>query len=74
MKDETEVVSPEVWEIRERCWRDSELARADVELNKVQDGVGSGTVSQWRTYRCALRDWPVSPKFPNEDYRPAAPK
>lgn len=60
--------------VRERLWRDYELARADVELNKVQDGVGVGTVGAWREYRCALRDWPVHDKFPNEAYRPIAPK
>lgn len=57
----------------EREWRGKELNRADIELNKVQDGVGSGTVSAWRTYRCQLRDWPASPDFPDKGSRPVAP-
>lgn len=57
----------------ERLWRNAELARADIELNKVQDGVGSGTVSAWREYRCALRDWPEDSNFPQADKRPTAP-
>jgi len=48
----------------ERAWRDSELNSADVELLKVQDG-GAGTVSEWRNYRNALRDYPQQPDFPN---------
>lgn len=58
---------------REKSWRDSELARADIELNKVQDGVGTGTVAEWRKYRIALRDWPESPNFPELGSRPVAP-
>lgn len=57
----------------ERMWRDSELNRADIELNKVQDGMGTGTVSAWREYRCSLRDWPESPNFPDSTKRPIAP-
>lgn len=58
---------------REKSWRDLELSRADIELNKVQDGVGIGTVAQWRSYRTALRDWPKHDRFPQEDFRPVAP-
>ncbi len=57
----------------ERHWRDSELSRADIQLNKVQDGMGTGTVSAWREYRCSLRDWPESPDFPDSTKRPMAP-
>lgn len=57
----------------ERAWRDAELNRADIELNKVQDGVGTGTVTQWREYRCALRDWPENELFPDASKRPIAP-
>ncbi len=57
----------------ERVWRDSELDRADIELNKVQDGMGTGTVSAWREYRCSLRNWPESPDFPDSTKRPVAP-
>ena len=54
-----------------RAWRDAELARADIELNKVQDGVGKGTVAEWRTYRINLRNWPATTEFPN--VKPVAP-
>ena len=57
----------------ERLWRNLELSRADIELNKVQDGMGSGTVTAWREYRCALRNWPASPDFPDSTKRPIAP-
>lgn len=57
----------------ERYWRDGELERADIELNKVQDGMGIGTVSVWREYRCALRNWPESEFFPDSSKRPVAP-
>lgn len=65
----TVVDSPEV----EILWRNQELFRADIELNKVQDGMGVGTVSAWRTYRCQLRNWPEHPDFPCKDKRPVAP-
>lgn len=55
-----------------RLWRDAELARADIELNKVQDGMGIGTVTQWRSYRVALRNWPTTDGWP-ESTKPAAP-
>ena len=55
-----------------RIWRDAELTRADIELNKVQDGMGIGTVTQWRSYRVALRNWPTTDGWP-ESTKPAAP-
>lgn len=57
----------------EREWRNSEIARSDIELLKVQDGMGVGTVTAWREYRCSLRDWPESPNFPDSTKRPVAP-
>lgn len=57
----------------ERVWRNGELDRADIELNKVQDGMGTGTVSAWREYRCLLRNWPENEFFPDSTKRPAAP-
>ncbi len=57
----------------EREWRNSEIAQADIELLKVQDGVGVGTEAAWREYRCALRDWPTNPNFPDSTKRPVAP-
>lgn len=50
--------------LEERSWRDKELARADIELLKVQDGRGTGTVGDWRDYRNDLRDYPESEGFP----------
>lgn len=47
-----------------RMWRNAELFRADIELYKVQDGMGTGSVSEWRAYRCALRNWPDTADFP----------
>lgn len=56
----------------ERGWRNAELARADIQLLKVQDGMtGLGTQKAWREYRIALREWPSTDLFPNE--RPVAP-
>lgn len=59
----------------ERQWRDSELVRSDVELYKAQDSdpKSSGSVADWRAYRKALRAWPESPLFPNQEERPRAP-
>lgn len=51
--------------LKARLERNAELSRADVQLNKVQDGVkGIGTVDAWRKYRIALRDWPTTEGFP----------
>ena len=66
-------VAAQVTAEEERGWRDSELVRADIELLKVQDGVGTGTVAAWRSYRIQLRDWPTSPDFPDATKRPVAP-
>jgi len=62
-------------EIQERLWRDSELARADIELYKVQDSdpKSKGSVSEWREYRKALRAYPESEGFTNQESRPVAP-
>ncbi len=67
--------SKEVLEGQERAWRDVELARADIELNKVQDADPSskGSVSDWRSYRKALRQLPENQSFPNISARPLAP-
>lgn len=67
------VPTPEQLASIERAWRDGELDRADIELNKVQDGMGTGTVSVWREYRCALRNWPESEFFPDIGHRPISP-
>ena len=62
-------------EMVERVWRNSELNRSDIELNKVQDSDSKslGSVSQWREYRKSLRNWPQSVDFPNKEKRPRSP-
>jgi len=62
-------------ELKERLWRNTELSKVDVQLNKVQDSdpKAIGTVSQWREYRKALRAWPENKDFPNKDKRPISP-
>lgn len=59
----------------ERKWRDKELARADVQVNKIEDGEPgvTGTLAEWREYRVNLRSWPDSEFFPQYGYRPQAP-
>lgn len=57
----------------ERIWRNLELQRADIELNKVQDGEGVGSVQSWRDYRKQLRAWPQDKNFPLSSERPKAP-
>jgi hypothetical protein len=57
----------------ERLWRNNELARADIELNKSADGDGVGTVEAWRSYRKDLRAYPSQEFFPDKTKRPRAP-
>ncbi len=57
----------------ERSWRDAELRRADIEINKDEDAAGVFDAVPWRTYRAELRDWPADPTFPDPAYRPVAP-
>jgi len=63
-------VAPDTRPEEERQWRDAELDKADVELYKVQDGRGTGLVSDWRNYRNELRDWPEHESFPDSAFRP----
>lgn len=57
-----------------RAWRDEELNRADVMFNRVTDGLkNKGTVSDWKAYRNALRDYPEAEGFPSIESRPVAP-
>lgn len=65
--------TPEQIASAERVWRNAELERVDIELNKVQDGMGIGTVTAWREYRCTLRNWPEHESFPDSSKRPEAP-
>jgi len=51
-----------------RAWRDGELAKADIEIYKLEDA-GIDTAS-YRAYRIALRDWPASESFPDAPSQP----
>jgi hypothetical protein len=46
-----------------RGWRDGELAKADIEINKLDDEDGNS--SDYRAYRIVLREWPDTAQFPN---------
>lgn len=69
------IITQEDLEVSERIWRDAELNRSDIELNKVQDSdpKAKGSVSDWRTYRKELRAWPENENFPDSSKRPVAP-
>ena len=53
-----------------RGWRNGELAKADIEINRLDDEGGNS--SGYRAYRIALREWPQSDAFP-ELGRPQEP-
>lgn len=50
--------------VTETQWRDEELGKANESLFAVQDGDGSGTVADWRTFRKSLRAYTEQPDFP----------
>lgn len=56
-----------------RIWRNAELKRADVIINKIEDFEIEGDSKEWRKYRVALRNWPEVKGFPAEKSRPVAP-
>ena len=62
-------------ELMEALWVKSEIDRAREELEKVQDSdpKAIGSVSDWRVYRKALRQWSENGNFPNKEFRPKAP-
>ena len=47
-----------------REWRNSELLKADIEINKIEDSGGESM--GYRKYRTALREWPQSDGFPDK--------
>lgn len=59
----------------ETVWVSHEMERIRAELEKVQDSdpKATGSVSDWRSYRKALRAWSESLDFPNKDKRPLSP-
>ena len=56
---------------KERAWRDSELRSADVAIFKANDQ--GSDAADLIAYRIALRDWPESQNFPDENNRPLSP-
>ncbi len=54
-----------------RNWRNSELFRADIIINKIEDFEIEGDSKLWRQYRVALRNWPSTEDFPAT--KPTAP-
>lgn len=62
-------VSDELYLIRMRHWRDTELARTD--WTQVADAPVDQAA--WATYRQALRDLPLSNKNPRAIELPVAP-
>ena len=63
-------VAPDTRPQEERQWRDAELVKTDIELYKLQDGMGAGSIEALRLYRNALRNWPENENFPDSTYRP----
>lgn len=67
-----ECPSVKVWEAYDaRKWRNAELARADVIINKIEDFEIEGDSKPWRKYRVTLRNWPSTEDFPT--IKPTAP-
>ncbi len=68
--------SRDVLAAEERFWRDRELSRVDVVINRIMDndttGI-TGSITLWREYRIALRKWPEHSKFPDVKKRPVPP-
>lgn len=66
----------------ERAWRDAEIERVKWLRDRHRDEVDSArpttlTVEQsgeLLDYVQALRDWPQSPKFPAQEFRPGKPE
>lgn len=58
----------------ERAWRNAELKKVDIIINKIEDFQLEGESRPWRMYRGQLRDWPASEFFPNPDKRPVSPE
>lgn len=56
-----------------RYWRNDELLRVDVVINKIEDFEIEGDSKVWRKYRVALRNWPQAEGFPSDESKPVAP-
>jgi hypothetical protein len=60
--------------ITERTWRDAQYENVVIGLDRISDNSPSaaGTISQWRDYREALRQYPQQADFP-QGIRPSQP-
>jgi hypothetical protein len=58
----------------EREWRDAQYENVVIGLDRISDNSPSavGTISQWRDYREALRQYPQQADFP-QGIRPSQP-
>ena len=67
--------------VRERYWRDTEIERVKWlrERHRDQLDIGEQTTltpeqfNELLVYMQALRDWPQSPEFPAQEFRPVVP-
>lgn len=59
----------------EKSWRNRELVKSDIEINKLQDADKNSisSIGIWRTYRKQLRAWPEHKNFPDKLFRPTPP-
>ena len=48
-----------------RSWRDTELALADIDVKKDDDGMQGPAVGLIRAWRVRLRNWPDTGSFPD---------
>lgn len=76
VKDSLVVETPEGFYVQSeeeaaRVWRNSELIRADIIINKIEDFEIEGDSRVWRKYRVTLRNWPATEDFPA--VKPTAP-
>lgn len=66
----------------ERSWRDSQLEETDGVVTRHRDereeGIATtfteGQYVELQVYRRQLRDWPRSPEFPTQSFRPVRPR
>jgi len=58
---------------KERQWRNSELAKVDIEIRIAEDDSGAFNALTWRAYAKLLRAWPEHSDFPDSTKRPTSP-
>ncbi|UWS65376.1 phage tail assembly chaperone [Pseudomonas mosselii] len=75
------IISQDQLELRERAWRDNQLAGVQWIRDRHRDQVEIGApptlaaeqFNELLVYLQALRDWPQSEQFPEVEHRPVAP-